>query len=387
MNILVVGLGKLGLPLAVFLQSKGHDVWGYDVDAQRVSDLATGRIEHWEPGCDSNTVMNAVKLTKTLDLGVRETDMAFICAQTPIQASGNMELCFVVSAANELAYEANGKPYTIVMASTVMPGTCADIQTDMPENVRIVSMPVWIAMGSVLKDLENPPGLVLGCDCTRQIPSLILGWGCEHIQRVLDCWESSDHIGPALLSANQIHFTDTRTAEFIKLAHNAWCCIKMSWLGNIGDRATELGIDINALSAFMQRGGDRPGQFWKYGPPFGGPCFPRDLLFWLKAMGKGDPIGERADHVNWERSHALAHLFEEYSNVCIVGEGYKKGVPVEEASVSGDIAALLRHTGKTVTYWPDEEGATVFLRMHDDDTTAFPMPGDGRPIINAWRQQ
>ncbi len=381
MNILVVGLGKLGLPLAVFLKSKGHNVSGYDVDSQRSHILMLEG--HWEPGCSAEELRGIQ--WSTLAAGVHMTDMAFICVQTPTAPGGTMDTSFVEQAANEVAYHTSGRPYTIVIASTVMPGTCARIQADMPENVRIVSMPVWIAMGSVLKDLENPPGMVIGCDCGVR--------GCIHAQTILDVWE---HGHFSELTGDQVHLTDTRTAEFIKLAHNAWCCTKMSWLGNIGDRATDLGIDVKALSAFMQRGGERPGQFWQYGPAFGGPCFPRDLRFWLQAMGgdawrfaeQADPIGAEVDDLNNERFLRLAVSVNEFSEICIVGEGYKKGVPVDEASVSLEVKHLLESQGKVVSFYPyGQETAEVFLRMHNDDTTALPMPQDARPIINAWRQQ
>lgn len=358
----VIGLGKLGLPLAATLDRSGHEVWGYDINPALICNLRRGQSKLYEP----DLIYWGVHFATDVEWMVSNTDLAFICVNTPTLRDDTMDIGQVQSAVD--AVRAINPEYPLVICSTVLPGTCREL--------RCMSMPVWVALGSVVHDLQHPPVFLLGCDCDRQDET------CSHYQVVV-AW------GRVLQSPFQsLILTDTRTAEFTKLAHNTWCCTKMAWLGNIGDQAEKLGIDIAAISEFFTAGGERPGKFWKYGPPYGGLCFPRDLGFWRQIIF--DPIGCAVEGQNTTRYKKLAQRVPYHSRVVILGKGYKAGQSVEEASPSLALATELRIRGCLVQVVDDvaeiahPEAIDYWVAMHGQPVTAS-IPAE--KVINPWLPQ
>lgn len=375
MRVGVVGLGKLGLPLAVTLQRAGHSVIGVDFHS-RISRLQNGRLGFWEPGITQESI-DQLQLTTSYHTLIShyQPSLIFLCVNTPTGDDGNMDLSQVFNACRSIhQVDPNS---VVVVNSTVMPGTCRELQ-DRFSGLHVISNPVWIAIGSVIKDLESPPNMVIGCDgCSHR--DLDFGCGCDRLEYL---WSKI-----ATIDLSQYMRTDTKTAEFIKLAHNAWCCIKMVWMGSIGDRASELGIDVDDLSDFMAHGGERPGKFWRYGPSFGGPCFPRDLKFWNQESG--DELGSIVSRLNRVRLYKLAYLITrsipDNGRVCILGHSYKFGVEIDEASTSLDLAAILTSNGHQVELI-NAEGQVpanigICVIMHRE--LAGLVPADV-PYIDVW---
>lgn len=354
----VIGLGKLGLPLACLL-SKYHTVWGHDVHTGLLDALRDGRFETFEPQCN----YSRLNLTSNLDRLVDETDLAFVCVNTPTRADGTMDLSQIEAVCEELG-QIESRGYGVVISSTVMPGTADDMAADWLEGAGMVvySNPVWIALGSVIKDLSNPPVLLIGADNASHLP-------------VLDVWSPIVN-----LPATNIHFTNTITAEFLKLAHNAWACTKMAFMGYLQDRHTE--VDMEAVSRFFQHGGERPGAFWKLGPSFGGPCFPRDLQFWLEYTRH--PLGEEVHDINLKRVRNIVDMIPSQARVLILGSGYKYGVPIVDGALSLTLADMLGERGCTVLV--SDDGGDGFeadwcIVAHRELAPAAPA---NSKVINLW---
>ena len=361
MRVLVVGLGKLGLPLACTLAKHGIKTYGYDTNVLLMNALYAGTFTTTEPECD----YAGLRLVPSIELGVAQTDMTMVCVQTPELNPGIMDVSYANSAVGAIATAAS-RPYTVIINSTVIPGTAATLQNTYP-NLHIISNPVWIALGDVVRDLENPPVMVLG-GAYGTLASMY---------RLEQAWES--------VLQNKPHwiYTDTRTAEFIKLAHNAWQTIKMSWMGNIKDHAT--GINIADVSDFMSHGGERPGAFWKAGPSFGGPCFPRDLRFWNHVVS--DPFGAQAIATNKRRIGELMYKIEHSipgdGTVVILGRGYKAGSTIDTESPALQLAESLSHYEFKVEIDPEPMiDADVYVLMWPNmDTSRLP---EGAYIIDTW---
>lgn len=380
MNLGVLGLGKLGLPLAATLANNTrHNVMGYDAIARYNVALQQREYESPEPDCD----YTQVQIMPHIEPLVRQSDMIFCCVNTPSLEDGTMDLSQVSNACaamDEVCWKITVETkreiprLPVIMNSTVMPGTCRSMN-EKYQHLEVISNPVWIAIGTVVKDLKNPPGMVIGTD---EIQS-------DAAQLLQGIWQEVRGWGEL-----QVTHTDTRTAEFIKMAHNAVCTIKMSWLGNIGDKARELGIDVHALTTFLEQGGDRPGKFWKYGPPFGGQCFPRDLGFWNQCVE--DPIGHQAQVMNHYRfitlAEAAANVLKHARSkrVVLLGRSYKYGVRVYEDSASITLGHLLDQYGLEVEMVDQGErvsaDASLYILMHKELEHLVPQ---GKLCINPWR--
>lgn len=366
--VLVMGLGKLGLPMACVL-SEARTVYGYDIDQEKMQKLREGSFTTWEPRCRYSEVIFEDSLFKA----AADAEFAFICVNTPTyESDGTMDMAQVEAAFHALVL--TGFQGTAVISSTVMPGTAQNLSTRY--GMKVLSNPVWIAMGSVITDLPRPPVLLIGHDDTL-LPAVQLS--------VL--WRSL----PSFNDKSPLLITDTRTAEFLKLAHNAWCCIKMSWMGQLGDQATKLGVDMGKVTTFFKNGGERPGEFWKYGPPFGGPCFPRDLEFWLQSVD--DNIGMVAASVNENRFAQIEERIpQDARRITILGSGYKYGIPVMDGSLSSDLADYLmavngftryplrRLISALVSDTP-VDGTDFYIVSHNELRDQVP---EGVPFMNLW---
>jgi len=398
MSILVVGLGKLGLPIASLLSKRsGHDVYGWDTNEEYREALLDGTFETSEPDCDYSRVRVIRTSRGILDI-LADVDFVSICVNTPSNPDSSMDLSQIESAVRLLSNRVTSLDLPgrlpVVINSTIMPGTCEWLTEQFPK-IHIMSNPVWIAIGSVIKDLQNPPGFVIGCDCEKgSVGTDQFSSACGH-NRILGTWLRV--IGKPL---NPV-ITNTKTAEFIKLYHNQWCTVKMSSIGWVGDHATELGINIGDVSWFMMNGGERPGKFWNYGPPYGGSCFPRDLEFYQQAVSgllsshgvlTEDMIATGASTINCRRLYEIALELESYKTIAILGRSYKYEVSVMEASFALSFAELLESQGKTV--WAvdslDEipkdkvESIEVWVIHHQQLANQVPS---GANVINLWRQR
>ncbi len=385
MTILVVGLGKLGLPIASFLSKRsGHAVYGWDISQDYRSDLLGGTFETSEPDCDYERIRIVPEVRCILEI-MPDLDFVSICVNTPSNLDGSMDLGQVIDACQLLNGYATGllNRLPVVINSTIMPGTCEMLNTRF-SHLHVMSNPVWIAIGSVMKDLQNPPGFVIGCDCDKDSGYLI---ACAH-NKILGTWMRSvgKPVNPLV--------TTTKTAEFIKLYHNQWCTAKMSSIGWVGDHASELGINIDDISWFMVNGGERPGMFWKYGPPYGGPCFPRDLEFYRQVfpIKDRDRIAVTVQEVNHLRLWGVVRELTDYSYIAILGTSYKYGVSVEEASFAYGVARELRVGGKTV--WvvdsldeiPKDQLQSIEVWVVHHSQLANQVP-EGATKIDLWRQR
>ncbi len=323
-SIGVIGLGRLGLPVASLL-SRYYPTVGLDIDEEKIDSLNKGTFIISEPDCDTSRV---TYYTTNYQKLIQFCDIVVICVNTPTAPDGTMDdsqlaICFK---SLQKALVSTSKDIKILVLSTIMPKHGAWLASFFREFKRppqIVINPVWIAVGNVIKDLQNPPIQVYGDDSGRPLLWAIKLWA--------DILSVKYHT-PII--------TDTCTASFLKLAHNAWCTMKMSFIGELGDKAEKLGIDINTTSVFFQLGGERPGAFWQYGPAFGGPCFPRDLDFFNQFTESG--LGEVAQLINSNRIHNIVVQVGRKSSVLIVGKTYKAGVDITEASISLKLEAALK---------------------------------------------
>ena len=166
MRIAVIGLGKLGSPLAAVMAAKGHDVIGVDQNPDFVAAIQAGRAPVREPQLDEMIAAGRERLTAMLDCvaAVTASEITFIVVPTPSAPSGGFSLRYVLEAIESVgaALRDRREPHMVVVTSTVMPGaTGGEIAPALArasgrvigQNVGLCYNPEFIALGSVVRDM------------------------------------------------------------------------------------------------------------------------------------------------------------------------------------------------------------------------------------------
>ena len=272
-RISIFGLGYVGSVTAGCLARKGHRVIGVDVNPDKVEALAAGRAPVLEPGLDEcleHARRNAtISATTDPATAIEGTDVSFICVGTPSRPNGKLDVDVIATVCRQIgaALAAKRRPHTVVVRSTVLPGTAESLA--IPEIERggggragvdfhVCSNPEFLREGTAVSDFMEPSMTVIGCD------------GPEAAAALLAIYE---------WAPGEIFTTSIRTAEMIKYASNAFHAVKIAFANEIGTLCKTLDVDaeemtrvflsdtrLNVSSAYL-----RPGF------AFGGSCLPKDL--------------------------------------------------------------------------------------------------------------
>src|SRR5262249_4165278 len=247
----VFGLGYVGSVTAACLADAGHTVVGVDVDEDKVRMVSAGMSPVVEPGLDElltgGVRMGRLSTTTSVHEAVLATDVALICGGTPGRADGRPAVGALERVARGigLALRSAPKPYTVVLRSTVLPGTIDDVLiptlataagTDGATSgaaagavagtgravIRVVSNPEFMREGSALRDFAEPAFTLVGTDDPIAAETL-----------------------KALYAKVTAPFvvTSVRTAEMVKYVSNAFHAVKIAFANEIGDLAESLGVD------------------------------------------------------------------------------------------------------------------------------------------------
>jgi len=270
MNISIIGLGKLGYPMAEFLSSSGETINCYDADHELISILKDGK----NPLVYENQLQryreNGNKLNFYYDLEecLKYSDIVFITVPTPSLDDGFFDNSIVIEVLNEIAkfQKRTKKKIDIVINSTVSPGSFDEIfipfmKKNGLENHKDYSLiynPYFVALGNVLQGLTNPDHILIGTD---SIASL------SKIKKIYNkTYENA-----------QFSILNYKEAELAKLLTNTFLTLKISFTNLVGD-LTKHSKNLNSSKILNAIGRDsRIGnKFLKVGGPFSGPCLPRD---------------------------------------------------------------------------------------------------------------
>ena len=264
-NIVVIGVGYVGLPMAASFADFGNRVTCVDINAARIEGLKAGVMPIYEPGLEEltrrNTVAGRLRFTtsyaEALNDPATPADMVFICVGTPSGVDGEADLRYVRAAAEAIAETAD-HPLIIINKSTVPVGTgdwVSDIvrgKQPRPIPFAVVSNPEFLREGAAVSDFINPDRVVLGSldpDAAQQVAQLYLPLRAP------------------------IVVTDLRTAEMIKYASNAFLATKISFINEIANICEALGADVKEVAAGMGYDKRIGRAFLDAGLGYGGSCF------------------------------------------------------------------------------------------------------------------
>lgn len=341
MKILVIGAGKVGLPLAYhFATTHGiiHDVVIYDTSA-----TVRDKIHHrenpysWEPGIDLKAVRVGV-LNDLRDVHRFSPDAVFVVV--PTEQVGDTLACGAVHevlGALDAGLTREHTPVAIV--STLDPRTAAAICVERRQ-MTVVYNPVMIRLGNVLEDLQNATMLLIGrVDTPRAIAAG---------NTVASCYFAPN--------AKTI-VGDVTSIACAKLAINATLSMRVAWANDVAAQVETFGGDVDkvfeAIAAEPRIGGT---SYMSPGLPPGGPCLPRDLDVW--ASGSRALVGAVVKaHAGSLRAHSrfvldwIGKNRPKKSSPCIavVGLAYKKGGPDKTAAFGTALLETLREFNGVVS--------------------------------------
>jgi UDPglucose 6-dehydrogenase len=345
----VIGLGKLGSPLAACLAAKGLTVVGVDSDPRKIEAINQGKAPVNEPGLGEMIGQAQGRLTATSDIqqAVAQTDITFIVVSTPSDPAGGFSLRYVEPVCQAIARTLAKKAdyHLVCLTSTVMPGTTGGPVREMLEKASgkrvgadfgLCYSPEFIALGSVIRDFLNPDMLLIGESDTRAGDTLasLYAQVCQN--------------KPAVARMAFVN------AEVTKLAVNTYVTTKISYanmLARICERLPGANVDVitSALGLDTRIGP----KYLKGAVSYGGPCFPRDnlaLAQLAQQLGVPPDLAQTVDRFNRSQILWLADLVQHRTEKTagILGLTYKAGTDVVEQAAGFLLAKELASRGVQV---------------------------------------
>ena len=333
-KVCVIGLGKLGAPLATCMAAKGLSVIGVDADPRKVDAINRGQPPVHEPGLTELLTHTQGRLTavQQIEQAVGQSQLTFIVVSTPSEPSGGFSLRYVEPVCEAIGHALASKSsyHTVCLTSTVMPGTTGGRVRALLEessgkhcgqDFGLCYSPEFIALGSVIHDFLNPDMLLIGESDVRAGNLLQALY-----QQVCDN-------RPAVARMSFVN------AEITKLAVNTYVTTKISFanlLARISERLPGANVDVitKALGLDTRIGT----KYLKGAVSYGGPCFPRDnlaLAELARELGVPPDLAQAVDRFNRSQNLWLASLVQSLAKgpVGILGLTYKPGTDVVEEAV------------------------------------------------------
>jgi UDP-N-acetyl-D-glucosamine dehydrogenase len=346
----ILGLGCVGLPLAIELARAGFKTTGIDIDANRVASVNGGSSYIADVlASDVARLQRNGGLQATTDFGViAELDTIHVCVPTPFRKTREPDLSTVIGAAEQIAkYLHSGM--LVVLESTAYPGTTEEIVLTMLEatglrvgrDFFLAFSPERIEAGNPLYNIRNIPKVLAGVtrDCTR-LTSALYGAAIESVVAV----------------------TSPRAAEMVKLLENAFRAVNLALVNELALMCQDMNVDVWEV---INAARTKPFGFMPFypGPGVGGYLVPVDAFCpSLKAKQTGfEPrFIDLATDVNAAMPHSIVELIADAlngrakavrgSSVLVVGVAYKRDVDDIRESPALDVMTLLAAKGANVTY-------------------------------------
>jgi UDPglucose 6-dehydrogenase len=351
MKISVIGLGKLGAPLAAVFASKGFHVIGYDVNPSAVAAINAGRAPVDEPRLQDLIIASGNRLTATVDgpAAVAATDVTFVIVPTPSDGSGRFsnEGALRAMATVGQGIQRRSSYHLVVMTSTVMPGSTGGVIREALERhsgrvlgpaLGLCYNPEFIALGTVVSDMLRPDMLLIG-ESDERAGDLLEG-----------IYRASCENQPVIRRMNFVN------AELSKISVNTFVTTKISYANMLADICDRLpGADVDVVTQAVGADSRVGGKYLRGAIGYGGPCFPRDNVAFAalaRSLGANPDIAEATDRVNRYQIErvfgAVQTRLTDNETIGILGLSYKPDTPVIEESQGVALAQRLLDNGLSV---------------------------------------
>ena len=339
MKVGIIGLGFVGLSLAVFLSSKNVKVTGIDTDTTKIQTIQKGIPPFYEPRLQhylKKAIKTGLKLKTKISSDVFSNDLIFLTVGTPINKHGEINLDYIKSAVillNKKLQFAKKIP-TIIIKSTVVPGTTIQIIKPLLErnsfqesiDFNLLTNPEFLRESSAIKDTRNPHVVIVGGNNTKSRKKLV-----EFYKKIYP--KNQDYVE-----------TNTTTAEMIKYANNAFLATKITFINSMANMCQKIpDTNVDDIAKVMGMDPRISHLFLNAGPGFGGSCFPKDLqalITYSKNIGYSPKLLETVQNCNNQQVDSIIKLLKKNvknlhnKKIGILGLAFKENTNDIRESVS-----------------------------------------------------
>lgn len=366
----IIGLGYVGLPLAITFSKKGFKVYGIDIDKDRVKRLNSGKSYILDVKTqDIKEAMAKKSFIVTTDFGrIKECDAVIICVPTPLYKTKEPDVSYIVSAVEKIKkYMKRGQ--IVTLESTTYPGTTEEVMLPILESTGLKEgkdfylafSPERIDPGNKKYDTKNTPKIVGG-----------ISKNSTQITKIL-YEQAIDTVVPV---------SSSKVAEMVKLLENTFRIVNIGMVNELMLMCDKLGVNVWEV---IDAAKTKPYGFMPFypGPGVGGHCIPVDPIYlsWKARMhGFEARFIDLASQVNSEMPHYVVDKVGEALNsqckslkcstVLVVGVAYKKDVKDLRESPSLEVIDLLIKKGVLVSYY---DPYLPYLKIHNINLKSVPF--------------
>lgn len=362
-----IGLGKLGMPCAEAIAKKGFDVAGYDI-VRKTSNL--------------------IEIRDSIADVCRDRDMVFVATPTPHEEGYDGKTPTSHLPVQDFNYDAVKKvltscdknmsmTQTLVLISTVLPGTCRRELEPLVTNTKLMYNPYLIAMGTVADDMINPEMIMIGSK------NGLAGNNCRTRSELLESFYNQ-----VCDNMPRVEFGTFEEVESMKIFYNTFISNKIALVNMIQDVSEKLGhMNVDVVTSALARSTKRivSPAYMKAGMGDGGACHPRDniALRWLaKDLGLGYDLFESIMTAREKQAESMAISILKYGkNIYFTSDSYKAGTTLTDGSYSLLVQHYVtQHGGQIVNGFDDP--VEVVVKVHETDKVSV----DKNTIIfDPWR--
>lgn len=347
----VIGLGYVGLPLAIEFCRAGYHVVGVDVDEKRIAQLRAGRSFIGDiSSADLESAVNEGLFLPTTDYGsLGQVEAMSICVPTPLRKTREPDVSYVTAAAERIARILQ-QNQTVILESTVYPGATDDLVAPILEKGSGLrpGEDVYVAFSPERVDPGN------GKYRLPDIPKLVGGINRVSTDRAVEFYRN--------VFSTVLPLSSAKEAEMAKLLENTFRAVNIGLVNELATMSHEMGIDFWQV---VDAAATKPFGFMPFypGPGWGGHCIPVDpfYLSWsAKANGLETGFIDHAGHINDRMPEYVVQRVNDLlnqrrkclrdSNILLLGVAYKPDVSdLRESPVLGIMASLERR-GARISY-------------------------------------
>lgn len=372
MRIAVIGLGKLGSPLAAVFAGKGHSVCGCDRNYGFVEKLSKGIAPVEETGLQKLLdETGPIQATTNLEEAVEDAEIIFVIVPTLSLNDGSFSVDYVRDVLLELAtLKDSGLYQVITIVSTLSPGSMKDLLSlyesssgrKCGEDFGLIYSPEFIALGSVINNLHHPSFILIGEEEKKS-------------GDILTDFYDTIHSAPT----KRMSFV---SAEIAKLSVNVALTQKISYANTISElcenyKGADAAVVLDAVGTDARIGN----KYLSSGTAFGGPCFPRDCRALTAASDKvacQSWMAQAADQVNTEQTDRIEQIIYKVrpqKRIGILGVAYKPDTHVTEESAGVALQKRLEERNYAVLlYDPQIKGVELGYLYRECDVLVVMSP-------------
>ncbi len=398
MNIGFVGLGKLGLPCALAIDSfKEHNVIGYDPDERIKEYLNQKSIPYREEGANKLLENHNIEIKSLKDV-IKNSELIFVPIQTPHDplydgvtrlpdTRVDFDYSYLIEGLKQISLELDElkEERIIIIISTVLPGTIENqIKPILSKYAKLCYNPFFIAMGTTINDFLNPEFVLFGVDDTEASEKVKEFYTTLHNKDVYECTLDE--------------------AELIKVSYNTFITMKICLANTVTEMSHKLkNIDADNVMSALKLANQRliSEKYLTGGMGDGGGCHPRDniALSWLSQKVDlsydwyENLMISREKHTDWLAELTINSSLESDLGISILGKSFKKETNLINGSPAYLLKTLIEEKGhKVEMYDPHIDDTEIdltvpkvfFIATNHDIFIKYKFP-KGSVVIDPWR--